>query len=69
MKCENCKKFIWYWNPWRKKRGIVIDRKHPKYMLTIVFCSEKCYVDYSESWKWFSKKPKDFLGFFKKAFE
>ncbi|MFW9927932.1 MAG: hypothetical protein ACFFD1_00910 [Candidatus Thorarchaeota archaeon] len=66
MKCENCGKFIWFWNKWRKNRGIVIDSRHPKYMLTIQFCSEECYIKYSEQWKWFSKIPEDFHSFLKR---
>jgi hypothetical protein len=56
VKCENCCKFIWYWNKWRNRRLIVIDKSHPKYMLTINFCSEACYIEYSKVWGWLIKK-------------
>ena len=60
MKCEECNKFIWYWNNWRNKGAIVIDKRHPKYMLTIHWCSEKCYLKYSKKRDWLIKKPKDY---------
>jgi hypothetical protein len=63
MKCENCNKFIWFWNDWRNKGAIIIDRTHPKYMLTIHFCSEKCYLEYSKRYDWLIKKPKNYKTF------
>ena len=64
--CENCKKSIWWWSDWRNKGCIIIDKRHSKYMLTIYFCSEKCYLDYSKRYKWLVKlNKKDRLSLLK----
>jgi hypothetical protein len=56
-RCENCNKIVWCWNKfWRKHgSGIVMEAGHPKHMLTITFCSQKCYETYSRNRDWLVK--------------